>query len=310
MVRVAITGAGGFLGSAAVSHFSLHPDIQEIRALYSRLPDVSKVSRKVTSFIGDLRDHAVVDSLVDGVDVVLHLASRGYPLDTVDDPVQLIVDNLCATGALLAAMVKKGTKRIVYASSGGALYANDRESSPITEEAATAGRSAYAITKLAIEDILRLPAYSPWLKPCILRISNPYGAGLMRRERQGFVGIALKKLLAGETLDIWGSDQIRKDFIYIDDVMTAFEKVMLFPDAGCDVYHVSTGVPTSLREVIAAMEEICGRKLSTRVLAPRAADSPWTALSSEKFSLAYDWRPHYDIKAGMTAMIARMHEQD
>jgi UDP-glucose 4-epimerase len=153
-MKIAIFGGGGFIGSAIVNR--LLKDSHELRIFerprvepFRRFSD----SERVEWLRGDLMSVHDVSSAIDGVDVVLHLASTTLPKSSNDDMVYDIQSNLVPTLQMLGAMVAKRVRKIVFISSGGTVYGNPVYL-PIDEKHPTEPRVSYGITKLAIEKYL------------------------------------------------------------------------------------------------------------------------------------------------------------
>ena len=286
------------MGSAALDYFSLDPEIVEIRALFSS-PPKGDVSSKVVPIIGELKSSATCQSLVTGMDQVLHFANRGFPADREQDPARLIGLNLLATDQLLHAMKHVGVKNLVYASSGGGIYRDSSHRQPYREDSPTIFRTPYAATKLISEYVIGEFSRSFNLNPTILRISNPFGLGQLNRERQGFIGVILGKLLKHEPIQIWSSLDTVKDFIYIDDVLSALDSVLKATNPVSGVYNLGSGRGKSLMEVILAIEKVTGRQVQFELKPNPIPENQWTVLDCSKLTKATGWKCQHDLEDGI-----------
>lgn len=306
-LTIAITGAGGFLGTELVSILMRHPRVGEIRALYehryqqpqSQGPsDPTPVS--FVPFVGDLRTFEITRKLVDGADVVVHLAGQGFPSDSINNPSEMVNANITMTGTLLEAMREVGTKRLLFASSGGALYKSQQVAArPFTEDSALELRSTYAVCKVCSEQLITFYQGAYQISPVIMRISNPYGAGQFGRSRQGFFGVALEKSLRGEVMPVWGSLETCKDFLYIGDLMDIFRSFLFMKGSPTGIFNVGSGKGTTLREGIAALQEITGIKLKLELSAPKQSDCRWTVLDIAKLTATTGWKPRTTLNEGL-----------
>ena len=120
------------------------------------------------------------------------------------------------TVRLLEMMRKYKVNRIVFLSSGGTVYGLPK-ALPFTENSPTDPICSYGITKLAIEKYLHLFHHLYGMQYLILRPSNPYGP-LHTSNRQGLINVLLRKIMADETITIWGDGQVVRDYIYIEDM--------------------------------------------------------------------------------------------
>jgi len=296
--KIAVTGAGGFLGSAAVEFFSLDPQISEIRALYTR-PPLGQHSPKVIPVIGELRNELVCHSLVSGVDTILHFAQRGFPGDREKDPARVIAQNLLATDHLLHAMKHLKVKHLVYAGSGGAIYQDSPAHTPFVETDPTVPRTPYAAAKLITEYSIQEFASHFDIKPTLLRISNPFGIGQFGRTRQGFIGVLLGKLLSHEPMKIWSSLDTIKDFIYIDDLLSALDAILKAPQPLTGLFNLGSGHGVSLMEVIQTIEKVTERQVLFELTPNPIPENKWTVLNCSKFTNATGWKCQHRLEDGV-----------
>ncbi len=151
------------------------------------------------------------------IDIVLHLISTTTPATSNKDKAYDIKSNLLATIDLLDLMVKYSVPKIVFISSGGGVYGklgNNEKS--VKEDHATNPLCSYAICKLAIEKYLLLYKNLHNIDYLILRVSNPYGEH-HSSDSQGIINIMLKKIVAGDKIEIWGDGSVIRDYIYVKD---------------------------------------------------------------------------------------------
>ena len=159
--------------------------------------------------IGDLRDEALVDRLVSRCDGVVHLAADTRVLDFISDPLQNFDINVSGSLNLLEAMRRHGKKRIVFASTGGAIVGEAEP--PLHENMAPRPISPYGASKLAIEGYLSAYQGSYGFQPLALRFSNVYGP---RSFHKGSVVAAFfKAYLAGKRITVYGDGEQTRNFI-------------------------------------------------------------------------------------------------
>jgi len=299
----AITGAGGFLGAEAVSHLARHPNHPHIHAQYSRPETVpERLPPNVTPLVGELTDLSLCARLVENCSAVLHLANRGFPSDRVASPQNIVSENLIATGTLLDAMRDRGLSRILYASSGGAIYREDpKRQVPFSESSPLEYRTPYALTKILTENLLEYTAKAKGLKPVILRLSNPYGPGQYARPRQGFVGVVFEKIWTGESFPVWGDLDTVKDFVYVEDVAAVFSHFLEDPELPAGIYNVASGTGVSLKEMITRIQTLTGRKLNLEFKERFPGDPTWTVLDTSLLQKTTGWKPLTSLDEGLQA---------
>ncbi len=306
-MRVTIFGGGGFIGSAVADRLlreghSLRiferPRVQPYRTF-----DPGEEVEWVT---GDmLSTHDVTDALT-GADVVIHLVSTTLPKSSNDDPIYDVQSNVVASLHLLDAMRAQRTGRIVFISSGGTVYGAPKYL-PVDERHPTEPEVSYGITKLAIEKYLLMYGRLFGIRPVILRVANPFGARQRVETAQGAVAVFLRRAMRGLPIDIWGDGSVTRDFIYISDVADAFAKALDYAGDQA-VFNISSGVGTSLNELIALLEDVLGVSVTRRYLNGRPFDVPVNVLANDLARRALGWEPRVAMREGLARTVAWMRE--
>ncbi len=297
-MKITIFGGGGFIGSAIVDR--LLKDGHKLR-IFER-PRVEPYrhfvdGEQVQWITGDLMSIHDVSKAIDGVDTVLHLVSTTLPKSSNDDPIYDVQSNLVATLQLLNAMVVKRVRKIVFISSGGTVY-GDPAYLPIDESHPTEPRVSYGITKLAIEKYLLMFQHIHGLKVNILRVSNPYGERQRVETAQGAIGVFLSKAIKNQSLEIWGDGSVTRDYLYVSDVAEAFALAVEY-DGEKSVFNISSGVGTSLNEMIAVIERVLGLKVDRSYQPGRSFDVPVSILDNSLAQHELGWSTHVGLEEGV-----------
>lgn len=201
----------------------------------------------------DLTSAQAVAALPRGCRRILHLAGQSSGEISFDDPVADLQKNTVSTLNLIRYGIDNGCERFVYASSMS-VYGTVGDF-PVTERQPCAPLSCYGVGKLAAEHYLRV--YAARLPAVCLRMFNVYGPGQnMANLRQGMVSIYLAQALAGRSIEVRGSLERYRDFIYIDDVVEAWWRAATAAGAVGRSINVATGVRTTVR---ALLDCICAR---------------------------------------------------
>jgi len=178
---------------------------------------------------------------------ILHLAGQSSGEISFDDPVSDLEKNTVSTLNLIRYGVENRAERMVYASSMSVYGAV--EDSPVDEGRPCAPLSCYGVGKLAAEGYLRV--YARRLPAVVLRMFNVYGPGQnMQNLRQGMVSIYLAQALASSSIEVKGSLERFRDFIYIDDVVEAWWRAATYPSAAGQTLNVGTGVRTTVSTLL------------------------------------------------------------
>jgi UDP-glucose 4-epimerase len=194
-------------------------------------------------------------------------------------------------------MVAQNIKRIVFISSGGTVYGIPKYL-PIDERHPTDPLVSYGITKLAIEKYLLMFQRFYGIKSTILRVSNPFGHRQRVETAQGAVTVFLHRALHGQTIDIWGDGSVTRDYIYISDVAEAFLKAVEYSGTE-SVFNISSGIGTSLNELVDMIGNVLGKHVNCRYLEGRPFDVPVSILSNALARQELRWRPQVALKDGI-----------
>lgn len=297
-MKITIFGGGGFIGSAIADR--LLKDSHELRIFERPRVDAYRQfsdGEKVEWLSGDLMSVHDVNNAIDGVDAVLHLVSTTLPKSSNDDPIYDVQSNLVASLQLLNAMVAKKVRKIVFISSGGTVYGVPTYL-PVNEKHPTEPQVSYGITKLAIEKYLLMYQRLHGIKANILRVANPFGERQRVETAQGAVGVFLSKALQNEPIEIWGDGSVARDYLYISDVAEAFARAVDY-DGAKSVFNISSGVGTTLNEMIVMIERVLGREVVRHYLPGRPFDVPVNVLDNSLARQELGWAPQVTLEEGI-----------
>jgi UDP-glucose 4-epimerase len=309
-MRLAVTGASGFLGSVLTSHLAAAG--HEVVALTRTLPRHKGSEPAGVEWVqGDLGSPHDTAEFVAGADTVVHLAWTNTPLTS---NVHLPSDanaNMIPTLTLLEALREsRSLPHIVFASSGGTVYGPACDGRPFRESDACRPQSSYAIQKLAVEHYLRMASKHGWLTATVLRIGNPYGVLLPPERMQGFIGTAVSQLRAGAAIRVFGSPKNVRDYVHVDDLCPAFDGALL-PTDPFDVFNIGSGTGHSVEDVVNLIEELEGEEVEVRYEHPAAADDlpSWVVLDSGKARDRLGWSAAVTLRAGLDQLLASSRER-
>ncbi|HET9913772.1 MAG TPA: NAD-dependent epimerase/dehydratase family protein [Anaerolineales bacterium] len=251
-----ITGAAGFLGSALANQLSREG--HQIRGLDDlSTGDPQSLGPDVHFTRGDVSDRPKLWTLLQDVDVVYHLAARVSVPESVLYPRDYNDVNVGGTVALMEAMRDVGVRRVVLASSG-AVYGDFAEQ-PLRESFTPNPRSPYAVSKLAAEYYVRTIGGLWGIETVSLRIFNAYGPGQhLPPSHPPVVPHYLKQALRSGTLVAHGDGSQTRDYVYVDDVVSALVAAATAPNINGLVINVGSGVETSIRDLIKAVQDVTG----------------------------------------------------
>lgn len=245
-MKVLITGVGGFIASHVARRFAAagHEVVGVDDFSSGKRENVPAGVELVT---GDLADGEVAAALPPGCELILHLAGQSSGEISFDDPVSDLEKNTVSTLHLIRYGIAQGVRRIVYASSMSA-YGTVADA-PVSEDVLPVPLSCYGVGKLAAEGYLRV--YARQLPFVALRMFNVYGPGQdLTNLRQGMVSIYLAQALATGRVQVKGSLDRFRDFIYIDDVVEAWWQAAFREQASGCAINVGTGRRTTVGQLL------------------------------------------------------------
>jgi UDP-glucose 4-epimerase len=230
------------------------------------------------------------------------------PGSSMKDPHYDVITNVGYTAKWLERLSDAPTlRKIIYVSSGGTVYGMPEET-PITEAHHTNPLNSYGITKLAVEKYTTMYANSFGIDYCILRPSNVYGPGQRLHYRQGVIGIMIDRALRGESLEVWGAGTDQRDYLFIDDLVSAVLRLLAYSGPH-KLFNVASGAGHSVLDVISILQaEI---KPAPRVVytSARTFDVPVNVLDSSRLQQETGWRASIGFEEGIRRTIQWMKQR-
>lgn len=298
MKNVLVTGGAGFIASHLVPLLA-ESGVSDLRVVDLRTPAYLK--RLSCAFSRqDLARISSEPEVLRGVDTVFHLAWASVPESSVRAPARDVISSLVPTIILLEQCVLQGIKRVIFVSTGGAIYGLPT-CLPVSETHLTQPISAYGISKLAAEKYLSLFRRLYGLEYVIMRPSVPYGEHQNPFGRQGAVAVFLGNILKGEPITIWGDPkEIVRDFFHVEDLARACILAARL-DKPESIYNLGAGVGLSLSDLIKVLAEIVAptHPFQVQTLPPRPFDVPKLVLDISNARRSLGWQPEVDLVSGL-----------
>jgi UDP-glucose 4-epimerase len=291
--RVVVTGGAGFIGRHVAEAYAS----RGARVLV--IDDLSGGSEPLEGSLLrtdtiDVADPEVVSSIrAFGPDLVVHCAAQVSVARSVREPA--FDRRVNVTGTALVVQAAEATHaRVVFLSSGGAIYG---ESNGATEATPPAPASPYGRHKLEAEGLVREAGGGHG----ILRLANVYGPGQRPGLEGGVVAIFSEQLRQGLPIVIHGSGQQTRDFVHVDDVVAAVLAAGAATING--TWNVGTGIATSIRDLLLTMAAIAGRSPQVVEAPRREGDVTSSRLSSELIRRDLGWEPKVRLADGLRGVL-------
>ncbi len=298
-VRVLVTGGAGFIGSrVAAASVAAGNEVIVV-------DDLSTGSRAAVPagaqfLVADVADPAIADLVRDlRPTVVIHAAAQVSVVRSVRDPGRDADVNVGGTRNVVDGAVRAEARRIVFFSSGGAIYG---ETTGATESDPALPKSPYGRNKLLAEGVVA----GSGIGFGIARLSNVYGPGQRSDLEGGVVAIFTDAVAAGMPVTIYGDGQQRRDLIHVDDVTDAVLRISTSDLSG--TWNVATGCAWSVVEVLEKIEARIGRSVARSWAPAREGDIRDSCLRIDQIARDLDWRPSLDLDGGLDRTVAATRE--
>lgn len=321
-MNVLVVGGAGYIGSHCVRQLAAagHRPVVLDNLVYGHR---AALAAGVPFHQADLGDEAAVGRVLraERIELVMHFAAYCYVGESVTDPLKYYFNNSVATLHLLRAMLAAGVTKFVF-SSTCATYGEPARM-PITEDMPQAPINPYGQTKLDVENALKALARAHGLSFAAFRYFNAAGAsaeggiGEDHHPETHLIPLAIDAATGRHPpLKIFGTDYptpdgtCRRDYVHVDDLsrahIAAFAKLGT-PGAAL-FYNLGTGRPTSVREVIRAVEKITGKKVPFTEAPRRAGDPPELYADAGKAMRELGWTIQYPDIESIVATAWKWHE--
>jgi UDP-glucose 4-epimerase len=306
MAKVLITGVCGFIGSSIAR--ALLAEGATVRGLDNlssgKLENLDGIRPQVELLRADVCDRDALKSACAGVDLVFHEAAIASVAASVDDPVHTHDSNLNGTLYVLEAARQAGVKRLLYAASAAAY--GDEPTLPKREDMLRMPLSPYAVQKVAGEHYLASYSRVYGMDTVALRYFNVFGP---RQDPASVYSGVLARFIAqmsrGETPTIFGDGSTSRDFVYIDNVVSAnLLAAKTRADVAGKVFNVATGRSTSLLEAYAEIKRIVGYTGDVNFKPERAGDIKHSLADISLAQRTFGYEVIADFRYGLERTIA------
>ena len=299
-MRILVTGGAGFIGSHIVD------------ALVERGHKVVVVDNLYTGFENNVNPEAKLYQLSicdrelarifeqEKPEVIYHQAAQTIVTRSTSEPVFDAEQNILGSLNIILNCLKFGISKIIYASSGGAVY-GDPGYYPVDEEHPVRPLSPYGASKHTVEHYLQLYSSEYGLPYVALRYANVYGPRQNTRGEAGVVAIFARQMLSGEQPTIFGAGDKTRDYVHVSDVVAA--NLLAMEKGDNAIYNIGTGIETSDQEMFDTMAGLLGY-VSPPVYAPvRKGEVFRICLDCTKAQKELAWQPRLSLKEGLTRAI-------
>lgn len=258
-MKILITGGCGFVGVNLVKILAANGHALRILDNFSTgkrefLSELS-LSHEPEVLAGDVRDKAAVETAVQGMEAVVHLAAHTSVIESLERPAEAWEINVSGLMNVLEACRVGGCDRFVFASSNAAV---GEQVPPISETMIPRPLSPYGASKLAGEALCSGYYHSYGMKTVALRFANVYGPH--STHKTSVVAKFLRLAREGKPFVIYGDGEQTRDFVHIADICEAIRLALSY-DTGGEVFQIASGRETTINVLVKLLNEVVGTQL-------------------------------------------------
>ncbi|MGH2698544.1 MAG: NAD-dependent epimerase/dehydratase family protein [Actinomycetota bacterium] len=317
-MRILVTGAAGFIGSHLTDALLAEGDeviaVDDLSSGALRnLADARRPGPGDFSFHRvDITSGAIGDVIKrEHPEVICHLAAQVDVRKSVAEPVLDAMVNVIGTLNILQAAAEAGTNKVVFTSSGGCIYGEPvQERLPVTEQQIywpeAMPESPYGVSKRVMLDYLRYYRATKGLDYTALALANVYGPRQEPASEVGLEGqvvaIFCRRMLAKRPTTIYGDGSQTRDFVYVDDVVSAF--LAARTRGGGELVNIGSNSELSVNALHARLVDLTGASFEPTFAPARPGELQRIYIDNTKAAEVLDWRPSVALDDGLKQTVA------
>jgi UDP-glucose 4-epimerase len=242
-------------------------------------------------------------------EIVFHLAAQINVRKSVEDPLFDAKVNILGSLNVIQNFLKPRTSNLkhptfIFASTGGAIY-GEAKKIPTPEDYPANPISPYGIAKLTVENYLGFYKENFGLKFISLRFSNVYGPRQDSKGEAGVVAIFINKLLKGKKPTIFGDGNQTRDFIFVEDAVSALLKAMEY-EGEKEIFNIGTGIETSINKLYEIISKLLKTKIKPKYIPEKPGDLKRSCLDISLAKKELKWEPKFDLEKGLQKTIRNL----
>ncbi len=305
-MKILVSGGAGFIGSHVTDAFlALGHQVHILDDLSTGREENINPAASFTR--GDIRDADLVGRLFrrERFDVLCHHAAQMDVRRSVADPVEDASINLLGVLTLLEACRANDVRRVLFASSGGAIY-GEQEHFPADEQHPTRPISPYGVAKLSTEQYLYYYEAVYGISPVCLRYANVYGPRQNPEGEAGVVAIFTSRMLGGEQPVINGPGTQTRDYVFVADVVRA--NVLALQSSRSGIYNVGTGVETDVNTLFHHLRALTGSTCAERHVEAKKGEQLRSVLDNARIVKQLGWKVSVPIEEGLLRTVEQFRK--
>ena len=300
MSKILITGGAGFIGSHLADKLieQGHQVVIVDNLSTGRKENLNPKAKFYELDIASLELSNLFK--IEKPEAVFHLAAQIDVRKSVADPVEDARTNILGSLNLLENCKKFNIKKIIFISTGGAIY-GDADIVPTPETHPALPVSPYGVAKLSIEKYLNYYYQIFGLNYTVLRLANIYGPRQDPLGEAGVVAIFCNKLLKNEQPIIYGDGKQTRDYVFVEDVVNA--GILALKQDKIGIFNVGTEKETSVNELFQKLTEVMDLKIEPIYKPSRTGEQQRSCLDYSKIKQELGWEAKYSLEQGLSKTI-------
>ena len=303
-MKIMVTGGAGFIGSHVVDAcLAWEHDVFVVDDLSTGKRE--QVNPRARLYVADIRDQEALEEVfvLERPEIICHLAAKADVRESIDEPVLYAQVNVIGSLVVLELARKHACRKIVYASTGGAVY-GEPEYLPVDEKHPAHPVDPYGASKHHVEHYLCIYRNLYGLDFTVLRFANVYGPRQDPHGEAGVVAIFAGKMLAGAKPVINGSGDQERDFVYVGDIARA--NVLALTRGGGEFFNLGSGVATSINSIFNQLKDIIGCDCRKVHGPPNRGEVFRTYLDASKAKAGLGWQVEVPLREGLERTVAHL----
>lgn len=299
-MNILVTGGAGFIGSNVVD--ALIEKGHKVIVVDDLSTGKKENLNPNTQFFNiDLRDKDALKEVFQNVrpEAIYHLAAQIDVRKSAADPAFDASVNIIGSINLFELAVKYNVRRIIFSSTGGALY-GEPENLPASEDTLIAPLAPYGVSKYCVEQYLNYFEGMYGIERVILRYANVYGLRQDPLGEAGVIAIFTGRILNEESPIIYGDGNQTRDYAYVEDIVKAN---LLAIDGKQGIYNIGTGIETSVNELVKMFSTILNKDIKPVYEPPRKGEVQRIALDGTKAKEELRFTPQFSLEEGLKKTI-------
>ncbi|MBP9211994.1 MAG: GDP-mannose 4,6-dehydratase [Bacteroidetes bacterium] len=295
-MNIMVTGGAGFIGShVADAYIAAGHSVVIVDDFSSGKPQ--NVNPKAKVYRMDIQDPAIENVFRDEkIEVMTHLAAQMDVRRSVADPKFDASVNVLGFLNLMEAGRKHGLKKVIFSSTGGAIY-GEQDYFPADEEHPNRPLSPYGITKLVTEKYLFFYKEIYGIEHVILRYANIYGPRQNPHGEAGVVAIFTQRMLKGEQPVINGDGKQTRDYVYVGDVVQG--NLLALGYSGSNIFNIGTGIETDVNQLFRHLRTLTGSSCEEQHIPAKAGEQMRSVITAKKISDQLGWKQTVTLEEGL-----------